>query len=76
MKTYNEPCILEDRLCTECGECDCCELDSDKICDNCCKCIDSEADYLGIEVDDILINTEEPKSEPQPRRGFRIEPKN
>lgn len=75
MKTYGEPCILENRLCTECGECDRCELNSEKICDNCCQCIDSEADYVGIEIDDILINTEDIKSENQPGKGFVIKPK-
>ena len=59
MRKYGEMCILEDRLCTECGECDICELDSNKICDNCCKCIDTDNDYSGIEIDDILLNTED-----------------
>lgn len=76
MKTYGEPCVLEDRLCTECGDCDLCELDSKKICDNCCQCIDSEAEYRGIEIEDILINTEDIKSEKQPQAGFRIKQKN
>lgn len=59
MRTYGEPCVLEDRLCTECGECDRCELNPDKICDNCCLCIESDADYAGIEIDEILMNTED-----------------
>ena len=33
-------CILYDRPCTDCGECDRCDLDPSKICDNCCKCIE------------------------------------
>lgn len=76
MKTYGEPCILEDRLCTECGECDRCELSPEKICDNCCQCIDSKADYVGIEIDDILLNTEEPQTQHQLRKSFRIKSKN
>lgn len=59
MKKYGEPCVLEERLCTECGECDICELNSDKICDNCCECLETtSSDYLEIQIDDILINTE------------------
>lgn len=65
MRKYGEPCILEDRLCIECGECDVCELDPNKICDNCCKCIESttKADYAEIQIDDILINTESLKND-------------
>lgn len=59
MRKAGETCVLDDRICTECGECDYCELDSNKICDNCCKCIDSGSDYSGIEIDDILIDIED-----------------
>ncbi|MDA8228352.1 MAG: hypothetical protein M0T74_11765 [Desulfitobacterium hafniense] len=60
MKNIGEPCILEARSCTQCGECDYCELNPEKLCDNCCNCIESpKADYLGIEIDDILIDTED-----------------
>ena len=59
MRKYGEDCVLEDRLCSECGECDKCELDEQKTCDNCCKCIETSADYTGIKIDDILINIEE-----------------
>ncbi|AGA69298.1 hypothetical protein Desdi_1849 [Desulfitobacterium dichloroeliminans LMG P-21439] len=74
MKSYGEPCVIEDRLCTECGECDCCELDSNKICDNCCQCIESTADYVGVEIEEILVNTEEIDSlkGEQSKRAFRI----
>lgn len=59
MRKRGEPCILEERLCTVCGECEVCELNSSKICDNCCECIESQSDYLEIQIDDILLNTEE-----------------
>lgn len=60
LKKYGEPCILEDRLCTECGECDVCDLDPTKKCDNCCQCIKTpEGEYAEIQIDDILINTED-----------------
>jgi hypothetical protein len=75
MRTYGEPCILDDRLCTECGECDRCELNSQKTCDNCCQCIDSDADYVGIEIDEILINTEDTKNEHRSVKGFKVKSK-
>ncbi len=28
-------CVLYDRVCIGCGECDRCDLDPEKICDNC-----------------------------------------
>ena len=60
MKKNGEPCVLEERLCTECGECDLCDLDPTKQCDNCCQCIKTpEGDYAEIEIDDILLNTED-----------------
>ncbi|MBQ2711980.1 MAG: hypothetical protein IJF71_01240 [Clostridia bacterium] len=32
-------CVLYDRACIDCGECDRCDLDPNKICDNCMKCV-------------------------------------
>lgn len=74
MRQAGEPCILQDRICIECGECDRCELDPDKLCDNCCRCIEiSDADYLEIQVDDILLNTERPeRTEKHQARKFKI----
>ena len=48
-------CILdENKLCTDCGECNRCDLDPNKICDNCMKCIQtSDAEYCEILIDDI-----------------------
>jgi hypothetical protein len=43
-----------DRECTDCGECNICDLDPNKICDNCCACIDKTADYTSIEIDEII----------------------
>lgn len=51
---YKNECVLEDKECIDCGQCDICDMDPDKICDNCCKCIDGDADYKGIYVDDII----------------------
>lgn len=51
---YKKECVLMDRECIGCGECDICDLDPDKICDNCCKCIDKDADFKSIEIDEIV----------------------
>lgn len=47
-------CILDPgHGCTECGQCDYCDLDPAKICDNCCRCL-GDAEYRGIEVTQII----------------------
>ncbi len=51
-----EQCVLEEKECTHCGECDKCDLDPKKICDNCGKCIKSDADYTGIKIDKVILN--------------------
>ena len=48
-------CVLYDRECIGCGECDRCDLDPDKICDNCMKCINGDAEYRGISIDRIEL---------------------
>ena len=48
-------CVLYDRECIGCGECDRCDLDPTKICDNCMKCIRGEVDYRGIRIDGIFV---------------------
>jgi len=52
-------CVLYDRECIECGECQKCDLDENKICDNCCKCIDSEFDFNAITIDAIYEDSAE-----------------
>ena len=60
-------CILYDRECIDCGECDRCDLDSEKICDNCMKCLSAgEADgieYRAIRIDGVLTDEERLDSE-------------
>lgn len=60
---YKKECVLMDRECTDCGECNICDLDPDKICDNCCVCIDRDADYLGINIDEIIEDVDAPLDE-------------
>jgi len=48
-------CVLDDKVCTHCGECDICDLDKNKICDNCEKCLPKpEADTFEILIDEIV----------------------
>ncbi len=46
-------CVLYDRECIDCGECDRCDLNPEKICDNCMQCIRGDADYQAIRIDSI-----------------------
>lgn len=49
-------CVLnEQKPCTNCGECDVCDLDPAKKCDNCGKCIGFDADSRAIEIDDVIL---------------------
>lgn len=63
MAIFKKECVLMDRECIECGECNICDLDPDKICDNCCACIEKGTDYNSIEIDEII---EDESSEPNP----------
>ncbi len=48
-------CVLDDnKLCTDCGECNRCDLDPDKICDNCCKCLETDQPFARVPVADIV----------------------
>ena len=51
-------CELYDRECIDCGECDRCDLDPEKICDNCGKCLES-GDYKEIKITKILSSEAE-----------------
>ncbi|HYF82918.1 MAG TPA: hypothetical protein VEB00_07815 [Clostridia bacterium] len=51
---FKKECVLNDRECDDCGECDICDLNPNKICDNCCVCIDKDADFNSIEIDEII----------------------
>lgn len=56
MNTNNKKmCELYDRECIGCLECEICDLDPEKICDNCGKCLDIRDDAV-IKIDKIIIN--------------------
>lgn len=48
-------CVLYDRSCIECGECNRCDLNPDKICDNCMKCMNDGLDYRAIMIDRVQL---------------------
>ena len=49
-------CVLYERECIGCNECNICDLDKNKICDNCGKCLNiDDKDYNEIIIDDILF---------------------
>lgn len=51
-------CILEPgKQCAECGRCNLCDLEENKICDNCCRCL-GEADYSAVEITEIIMPKE------------------
>lgn len=49
-------CVLYDRACINCGECEECDLDKNKKCDNCGKCIESSAVSRAIQIDDVIVD--------------------
>ena len=52
-------CILyDDRVCNGCGECDRCDLDPNKICDNCMKCMGEAVDFRAITIAGIRLENE------------------
>lgn len=53
MKVEKKECELYDRECIGCGECEICDLDPLKICDNCGKCLDIRDDAV-IKIDKII----------------------
>ena len=55
-------CVLEDKVCTGCGECDRCDLDPEKICDNCMKCVNGDNDYRAITVESIQLEHQQKPS--------------
>ena len=54
-------CILYDRKCINCGECDMCDLNPKKKCDNCGTCLEMDDDYKTVDVDLMLEETDEPE---------------
>lgn len=54
-KIEEKDCVLYDRKCVGCMECEICDLDPNKICDNCGKCLDIRDDAV-IKIDAIIMD--------------------
>ena len=53
-----DKCELYDRECIDCGECDRCDLDPNKVCDSCGKCIEPDKNYKIIKITKIIEDEE------------------
>jgi hypothetical protein len=58
MKKSKQQCVLYDRECIGCMECEVCDLDPNKICDNCGKCLEIHDDAV-IYIDKIIEDKDE-----------------
>lgn len=54
-KEKGAKCVLYERDCINCMECETCDLDENKVCDNCGKCIEF-TDVASIKIDKIYMN--------------------
>ncbi len=48
----SQKCVLYDRDCIGCLACEMCDLDPNKVCDNCGRCLDIK-DFVSIRIDGI-----------------------
>ena len=48
-------CVLDERECIGCMECEICDLNPEKICDNCGQCLEIKDDAV-IKIDGIILN--------------------
>lgn len=56
----DKKCVLYDRKCINCMECEFCDLDPTKICDNCGKCIEEEGKaYNELKIDAIIMDPQD-----------------
>ena len=55
-RKLGSPCVLYERECVGCLECETCDLDPNKVCDNCGKCIEDNRDYAEIIITDVIMD--------------------
>ena len=63
----SQKCVLYDRDCIGCLECQMCDLDPNKVCDNCGKCLDIK-DYAVIRIDGIVSENGKKIGKARPRK--------
>lgn len=66
-------CVLTERVCMACGECDRCDVDSAKICDNCRRCLQGDQDYNMLPIAGIVLSEAEQFHESQ-QTAVRLTP--
>lgn len=62
----SKQCVLYDRECISCGECDRCDLDPEKVCDNCMKCVNGDAEYRAVVIDRVIAPERDEKDAESP----------
>ena len=58
MDKSGQKCVLYERECIGCLECEMCDIKPDKICDNCGKCLNIQDDAV-IKIDKIIMEEED-----------------
>ena len=58
VKKKGQDCVLYERECIGCLECEICDLDKNKICDNCGKCLNIQDDAI-IKIDKIVMEEDD-----------------
>ena len=53
-------CVLYDGECCNCGECPRCDLNPEKICDNCGQCLETHGkEYNELKIDRVVLDSDE-----------------
>ena len=52
----DKQCVLYDRQCIGCSECNMCDINPDKVCDNCGKCIEDNREYAEINITKVIMD--------------------
>lgn len=52
-------CLIYDRACIKCYECEKCDLDSTKRCNNCEKCLEQSGEYRSVKIEEFVKKKEE-----------------
>lgn len=65
LKMLGQKCELYDRDCIGCMECETCDLDPNKVCDNCGKCLNIQ-DFATIGIDKIYLSEEDYEKDQNP----------
>lgn len=50
----SKECVLYNRQCTSCGECDLCDINPARKCNNCGKCLDDAEELRTLYIEDFM----------------------